>query len=307
LYASAPGEQIEVQFVDPNLPADQDGEADTGQSGGELELRALALAGGRGEATPFLLDALTQIQTAVAGPIAERKQRALAQMQEHGFWERSDRHQLLSEIEYLDRLESATEGAGRLARRLAHRNGNDANEFTRLLATRLYVLEAALTGVEQAAPADLYLRLRATADSEPAASERCCDQLADMYTAWAAARGRRLQSLDQQEQLYLVSGLGAWIILAPEAGLHVFELYTGAERRAERVSIRCEIAPCAPTDLLQPNQLAQRALDALRDQPGVPAVVRRYRGEPSPLVRDAARGYRTGRLELVLAGAFDLL
>jgi ATP-dependent Clp protease ATP-binding subunit ClpC len=34
--------------------------------------------------------------------------------------------------------------------------------------------------------------------------------------------------------------------------------------------------------------------------------VRRYRSEPSPLVRDTERGWRTGRLEEVLAGDFDL-
>jgi ATP-dependent Clp protease ATP-binding subunit ClpC len=35
-------------------------------------------------------------------------------------------------------------------------------------------------------------------------------------------------------------------------------------------------------------------------------VVRRYREKPAPLVRDAVRGYRTGRLDRVLAGDFDL-
>jgi ATP-dependent Clp protease ATP-binding subunit ClpC len=35
-------------------------------------------------------------------------------------------------------------------------------------------------------------------------------------------------------------------------------------------------------------------------------VVRRYRPGRSPLVRDTARGYRTGRLDRVLAGDFDL-
>jgi ATP-dependent Clp protease ATP-binding subunit ClpC len=34
--------------------------------------------------------------------------------------------------------------------------------------------------------------------------------------------------------------------------------------------------------------------------------VRRYRPGRSPLVRDTARGYRTGRLDRVLAGDFDL-
>ena len=37
-----------------------------------------------------------------------------------------------------------------------------------------------------------------------------------------------------------------------------------------------------------------------------PAIVRRYRHEPSPLVRDAA-GMRTGRIDRILAGDFDLL
>jgi len=35
-------------------------------------------------------------------------------------------------------------------------------------------------------------------------------------------------------------------------------------------------------------------------------VVRRYRLGPAPLVRDAIRDYRTGRLDRVLVGGFDL-
>jgi ATP-dependent Clp protease ATP-binding subunit ClpC len=35
--------------------------------------------------------------------------------------------------------------------------------------------------------------------------------------------------------------------------------------------------------------------------------VRRYRDEPSPLVRDFTGGWRTGRLDLVLAGDFDVI
>ena len=37
------------------------------------------------------------------------------------------------------------------------------------------------------------------------------------------------------------------------------------------------------------------------------AIVRRYRRDPSPLVRDAVRGWRTGRIDLVLGGQFDLM
>jgi hypothetical protein len=36
-------------------------------------------------------------------------------------------------------------------------------------------------------------------------------------------------------------------------------------------------------------------------------IVRRYREAPSPLVRDALAGWRTGRLDQVLSGDFDLM
>jgi ATP-dependent Clp protease ATP-binding subunit ClpC len=35
-------------------------------------------------------------------------------------------------------------------------------------------------------------------------------------------------------------------------------------------------------------------------------IVRRYREEPSPLVRDSGKGWRTGRFDLVVNGDFDL-
>ena len=45
-----------------------------------------------------------------------------------------------------------------------------------------------------------------------------------------------------------------------------------------------------------------RARSLLTELPTPENVVRRYREEPAPLVRD----YRTGRLDRVLAGDFDL-
>jgi ATP-dependent Clp protease ATP-binding subunit ClpC len=35
-------------------------------------------------------------------------------------------------------------------------------------------------------------------------------------------------------------------------------------------------------------------------------VARRYREQPSPLVRDGVKGWRTGRIDRVLGGDFDL-
>jgi hypothetical protein len=40
---------------------------------------------------------------------------------------------------------------------------------------------------------------------------------------------------------------------------------------------------------------------------GAPPVVRIYRERPDPLVKDRVRGWRSGRLDRVLEGDFDLL
>jgi ATP-dependent Clp protease ATP-binding subunit ClpC len=60
--------------------------------------------------------------------------------------------------------------------------------------------------------------------------------------------------------------------------------------------------PAAPE--VEPLELAREALASV-NVPG--AVVRRYREKPSPLVRDSVRDWRTGRLERVLGGEFDLM
>ena len=41
--------------------------------------------------------------------------------------------------------------------------------------------------------------------------------------------------------------------------------------------------------------------------PGNATIVRRYREDPDMLVRDARKGWRSGKLDAVLAGDFDLI
>ena len=103
-----------------------------------------------------------------------------------------------------------------------------------------------------------------------------------------------------------VSGLGCWQILHGEAGLHVLEHAADDDgRSAERETARVTVAPRStkPTPEGEAGDEARLALAAVA-APNV--VVRRYRSGPSPLVRDSARGYRTGNLDQVLAGEFDL-
>ena len=73
-----------------------------------------------------------------------------------------------------------------------------------------------------------------------------------------------------------------------------------------RATARVRVA-AAPLGELSPDRL-RRALKEALDRAGVPSmVVRRYRGDPSPLVRDMTAGWRSGRFDAVLGGDFDLI
>jgi ATP-dependent Clp protease ATP-binding subunit ClpC len=56
-----------------------------------------------------------------------------------------------------------------------------------------------------------------------------------------------------------------------------------------------------------PAARLQSALIAAFDKDPPSVVVRRYRGEPSPLVRSGDGSWRTGKLDAVLRGDFDLI
>jgi ATP-dependent Clp protease ATP-binding subunit ClpC len=92
-----------------------------------------------------------------------------------------------------------------------------------------------------------------------------------------------------------VAGLGAYTLLKPEIGLHVLELPHEDNRSFDRVTVLVDVEPVGlGGDEPEPSDRRE------------PAIVRRYRHDPSPLVRDAS-GMRTGRIDRVLAGDFDLL
>jgi ATP-dependent Clp protease ATP-binding subunit ClpC len=67
--------------------------------------------------------------------------------------------------------------------------------------------------------------------------------------------------------------------------------------------VRLAVVPLGDVPAAKEQKLVAEALD---EAPRQNTVVRRYREEP-PLVRDAAGKWRTGRLDLVLGGEFDLL
>jgi ATP-dependent Clp protease ATP-binding subunit ClpC len=132
-----------------------------------------------------------------------------------------------------------------------------------------------------------------------------------MYREWARKRRMRCETLSdrlpQGPAVLAMSGFGAHAILARETGIHVFEI-PDTSGSFVRCSVRVRVAP---QPLIQPRgdqDALQRAWAVLEagNAPGH-TIVRRYRRQPSPLVRDALAGWRTGKLEQVLRGDFDLM
>jgi ATP-dependent Clp protease ATP-binding subunit ClpC len=329
LFVTAPHGAIEVQFV--GLDEDQAGTdsaavavpEEVAEDKGDLPS---LLRSGRFDAGAqwSLLSELASVETRVANEIVERKHVALEAMSAPSFWEDEGRYHVLAEAEYLDRLEAACRTATKLGSRL--RNSLDRSrtapeheaeadgELSSILGYRVYALERALAGLDAGVPFELFLRLRIVGDQAPPEErERAfLEQLVSMYMAWAQVRGMQVEVLARaaDEVVLHAGGLGAGLILGPEAGLHLLETPDDKQESKgvshERVTVSVQIAECEPRERTGERALLAQAQAALQNAVSPVQVVRRYREAPSPLVRDVARGYRTGRLDRVLAGDFDL-
>ena len=303
LFVSAPrGARIEVAFVDP----DADDAVVLEEPPSPLGLRALSRKGqGDERSVQYVLSETRRVGEAV-GALAPQKAGALAALGEPTFWETDGRFDVLAKAEYLDRLEAAMKTANGLAARLdrsGRSGGRPSTELVGLLAGRLHVLDCALDGLAAGDPYELFLAV-GSQEADPSFADR----IAEMYESWAAARGMHVGHVtsDPGHHLLAVSGLGCWRILHGEAGLHVLEHAADDDgRSAERETARVTVAPRA-TRPTSEGEAVDEARVALAAVPAPNVVVRRYRTGPSPLVRDSARGYRTGNLDQVLAGEFDL-
>jgi ATP-dependent Clp protease ATP-binding subunit ClpC len=161
--------------------------------------------------------------------------------------------------------------------------------------------------------------VQASRDSGVAASliDEFAVRLGKMYRSWAEKRRMQIQILDETggdgktpyHLLLGLSGFAAFPILQPEEGLHILEIPEQEEKSFKRCRVQVHVVP-------QPDEPVGPGLEALRQQaihtfdshgPASITIVRRYREHPSPLVRDSVRGWRTGKLDRVLEGDFDLI
>ena len=327
-------DSIEVEFVDPDAPGPRAGESaptipddEVVEEGGELRLQSIALdARGTSAELRLLRQKYDQLRATVdAGEWRERKTGALLQTSQPGFWNSPARFAVLGAAEYMDRIEAGLDTAGSLLARLST-GARRADEGARLrpdlverVAQQLYLVDAALAGLKEGLARDAFLLVQPAreAGADARAGDDFARRLAGMYKQWAERRRMRFDVLEEMTAaegngagsyrlLAAVSGFAAYAILYGESGLHVLETPQGEKFNRARAQVHVVAQPEEPAGRGADAALrqAERALDEERNN--TPSVVRRYREEPSPLVRDSARGWRTGKLERVLGGDFDL-
>jgi ATP-dependent Clp protease ATP-binding subunit ClpC len=212
-----------------------------------------------------------------------------------------------------DRLQEAARSAERLLQRY-ETSGAQASRASRELAGRLALqllnLQRGLEDSRTGAPVDVLLRVTPALEGggDSALAAGWCRTLSGMYRQWAARRRMRIEEIAAPEHrgtpILHVIGFGAFRTLGAEAGLHVLDDHR--PENARRTVARVTVASGPDRDLPVAGKFT--AASRLLAAASVTAtIVRRYRGEPSPLVRDIAAGWRTGRLETVLDGDFDLM
>jgi len=315
--------RLVVEFVDPNATDEESGPAEKEQvETGDASLEQVGLDP-RG--TPEELAVLQQtygdlIRIAESDPWQAIKRDGLARMQQPGFWDAPDRFLTLGDIEYVDRIESGLKSVGSVLERLSgqrrdKRQGAHPRKLLGRLASQLFVMRVAIRGVLDEQPREAFVSIEPWSDGhEPSKlATGFARRIEAMYCAWADKRGMPIERLavdgagdGKQRTLFAVSGYAAYSLLQGEHGLHVWEV-PSTGRRSQRAIVRVRVAAQPASPVGRKEDALLEARDAIAANKETPAIIRRYQEKPSPLVRDSASGWRSGRLDRVFSGEFDLL
>jgi ATP-dependent Clp protease ATP-binding subunit ClpC len=313
LFVRSDGNAIQVEFVDPD--ADAAGDAVAAASAGPAPPSALAsiILAPRGspEELRTLQAEFSDIELTLRSAEWNGLKDGLAQeMAAADFWTRVGRFDTLARFALMDRVKAAAETADALRRRLERYNRSPARfspELSGRLALQLYLIREGIKDAFENSPIELALTVEPVFDGagDRQATVFWCNRLSSMYRAWAGKRHMQISespATGKDTPTLTITGFGAHRILSPEAGLHVFESPEGAANRST-ARVRTATLPLGEVPAAKESAVIARAID---QAPRLNAVVRRYREQP-PLVRDSTGKWRTGRLDLVLGGEFDLL
>jgi ATP-dependent Clp protease ATP-binding subunit ClpC len=331
LFVRSDGQGIQVEFVDPDAPEPsvnpagaQPSPALVDSAAGDVDLGSTILqpTGSRFE-RDMLIRCASSVRATLEGAEWEQLRSSLsARIAANDFWDDPRRHRVLSRFALMDRVKAAAQTIDSLMERYQRgvrgHMGQYMDQYSRDLAGRvalqLYLVEHGIRDALGDAPVEVVVAIDPAMESgaDARSTRQWCERIWEMYCEWAVHRRMHLTRVNDRGSelpLLVISGFGAHTVLSNEAGLHVQEIETPGSRGGavvNRVVARVRVAATAFAAPRQQESDSDALLSALAAQPASAYVVRRYRFEPSPLVRDARRGWRSGRVRDVMAGNFDL-
>lgn len=319
LFVRSDGKALQVEFVDPNAPIDAAASANhepIAVSASALTLARMMLqpTGSTAERSALVAE-LHDLEARVSDDRWTSIQADLAShMQRPDFWNQPDRRATLSRFEVMDRVKAAlgtTHGLTTRLERSGGASGRYSKDLVARLASRLFVLRHGIEDVVTDAPVEVVLAVQPVLQERPAnpgTTAVWCERLLEMYRKWAAQRGMQLSDVPGSagaHALLVISGFGAARLLESEVGLHILDYETADD--AGRTVARVLLCPTPPVVPESPSELYAVLSGDINRAPVPTTVVRRYRDDPSPLVRSVRQGWRTGRADLVFNGHFDLM
>ncbi len=318
VFVRRDGNALRADFVDP------DGD-------GDVAVVTPAVTGARIGAPSSLFDMMRTpsgdgdeiaILAAAREPIAERiessewsaqKAQLTGEIGSPEFWSRTDRAQTLVRLELMDRIEVATETATSLQSRLARQTGAPGKSIRDLvarLAMQIHLVNEGLKDLDEKAPVEVALIVEPAFVSDADESEAAnawCAEVGAMYRAWARNRNMNATEIDAipgvAEAALIVAGFGAHRALAREAGLHILEKSEGGGTRLT-AQVLITTLPLGNASKAEIRQTLAAAFGG-KAKRGT-NIVRRYRRGATPLVRNGDGSIRSGKVEEVLRGNFDL-
>ncbi len=308
LFVRSDGNAVQVEFVDPDAGEDAPLVAIAPSNRDAMLARAIISAAGNQAEADALRAEAADLDAKIASPEWQALKDALtSRLSDPEIWQSEDRAGVFSRYQLMDRVLEARRTAERLQGRLETKGGKISRELVARLALQLHLVRLGIDDVFTNAVDDVILSVDPAATGGDASAEgvrKWCDQVRAMYRNWAAARHMQIREISpgpSRGPVFAIAGFGVLRTLTEEAGLHVLEAKDGT-RPAARVRV-C----AAPAELGNDARTIRSIDEALAKSAENAAVVRRYREDPDPLVRDARKGWRSGKLDAVLAGAFDVV
>jgi ATP-dependent Clp protease ATP-binding subunit ClpC len=317
VFVRSDGRAIQAEFVDPDADDETHDALTIEHANGEVpSLPAMILAAEGSDIEIAELEAQTEdLNERLTSSAWEDLRLELAErMAAPGFWSHPSRFETLARIALMDRVRAANETVDALKTRLekgAARSGRSSRELISRLALQVYLVGEGIRDAHEDAPVELLLAVEPAFDrpGEKQASIEWCRTLLDMYRAWGRNRNMQISETTAEPAAGLprlfVSGFGAARALENEKGLHVLERDDG-EGGSARATARISLVP-APLANVPPHRIRDAMETTLATTERSSTVVRRYRGDPAPLVRDLVSGWRSGRYDTIIAGNFDLI